>query len=698
MAEHQAPFSAEHIDAELAEREQRLAERLQPASAPADLRLIADLRDLYPPAPDVAQTLERVWHRLEQRRPQAAPRLRSSVPLADEAARLERRRAMHIFNFRREGRPSRVGVLVAVVALLVVVGGLVGGLVLVRPHGPNTSQNLAGGLEMVLQASCSLNGNKCISSEVAQLSRDRTLLEQRIRDGLNLSTARVELQGEDQLLVDLPPIQNEQALAALLVQNGNVLFVGTGAEGLPLDQPVPPGESYPVIATGVDLDPSSIQTTTDPQFGQPVILFQFRGAARSAFADYTRTHVGQYLTVILDNTVLESAVIQSEISGPGQISGGGLTLDKARVLAAIFRSGPLPVPLTVISQKQIGATPTTAPTDETPTPTTPPVSGGGLTSIHMLDTANGWAEGPVIKGWRILHTTDGGSHWQDVTPPGVSALAGELPAYFLDPSVAWVVDQEGTTVFFRTTDGGQTWQRMPLTQSYEVGQLTFIDATRGWMLNTQGATGNEFAQLYRTTNGGASWTLVSSTGMPPDNSNTIPFDGTHKQVSFLNASTGWMAAFSNETSFFWLYVTHDGGVTWKHQTLPLPPGVNDARLDVISPTFFNTRDGILPVQVDIPTGGALNLDVYVTHDGGATWHSTALVEAVDRAVAFIDAAHGWATNGFGLFVTSDGAQHWKHLPPSSDFHNVVSLNFVSITTGWAISEPQDGSLTLLKTT
>jgi photosystem II stability/assembly factor-like uncharacterized protein len=707
MAEHEAPFSAERIEAELAEREQWLAEHPQPEHAPADLRLIADLRGLYPPAPDVAERLERVWQRVEQRRQNAAPRPRSSVPLDLHAARTERRRAMNILGFRREGRFTRVSSLVAAVALLVVVSGLIVGLVLVRPHGPNVaSGNFAGGLETVLQATCNLNGSQCTPSDLAQLSKDRATLEQRIREGLNVSSSQVRLQGDDQLVIDLPPFHNDQALIGLLVQTGNAQFLDTGGVGLTVGQPVPAGSNYPVILTSADLAGTSVEAQTDPQTGLPVLLFQFKGSAQRTIANYTGAHLGNYLTITLDDTVVASAVIQSEITSAAQVIDGKMTLDSAKVLAAIFGSGPLPVPVTIVSQQRIGTTQTPLPTGWassvatlTPTPTAALVQGGGLTSIHMVNATTGWAEGPVVKGWRVLRTSDGGTHWQDVTPPGVSALAGELPAYFLNASVAWVAAPEGdggTLLFFRTTDGGQTWQQKGSLQSVSPAYLSFVNAQDGWALaDLNGATGNETATLYRTTDGGGTWVQVSSTGIPPEKG-TIPFAGTKRGLTFLNASTGWLTGFSNVGLL--LYVTHDAGVTWQQQTLPLPSGVTEEQLEIIPPTFFNARDGILPVQVYIPTGGSENLVVYVTHDGGATWHSTAQVHASDRIVAFADATHGWASDGSKLFATTDGGQQWSQLPASSHLHDIASLNFVSSTTGWVISMPANAALELLKTT
>jgi photosystem II stability/assembly factor-like uncharacterized protein len=60
--------------------------------------------------------------------------------------------------------------------------------------------------------------------------------------------------------------------------------------------------------------------------------------------------------------------------------------------------------------------------------------------------------------------------------------------------------------------------------------------------------------------------------------------------------------------------------------------------------------------------------------------------------------HGWLTDGTHLFVTTNGGQHWAKLTPSANFTRVTLLDFVSETTGWAVSHQGAGSSFLLKTT
>jgi preprotein translocase subunit SecD len=217
--------------------------------------------------------------------------------------------------------------------------------------------DLQGGVQVLLQATCSLQGDSnCTHNELSHMSDVRDNIEQRVNGGLGVSEPVIRLEGTNRISVELPGLKNEADAVALLGQTGKMEIIDTGTAQLTVGQTVPAGSNYKVVFTGDQLDSSSINATLDPQSGQPEILFQFKGAAQSAFADYTRTHVGEYLTITLDNKVIESAVIQSEITGQGTISGGSMTLQSAQATAALLRYGSLPVPLVIVSENEISAT------------------------------------------------------------------------------------------------------------------------------------------------------------------------------------------------------------------------------------------------------------------------------------------------------------------------------------------------------
>src|SRR4029078_12468615 len=111
---------------------------------------------------------------------------------------------------------------------------------------------------------------------------------------------------------------------------------------------------YTVVFRGQDLDQSQIHLIYDKQGILPLVTFAFKGDAQKRFANYTADNIANYLTIILDGKVIESAVIQSEITDRFNIR---LPTPHATALIAQLVSGELPLMMTLMNVEQ--ATPTT---------------------------------------------------------------------------------------------------------------------------------------------------------------------------------------------------------------------------------------------------------------------------------------------------------------------------------------------------
>jgi photosystem II stability/assembly factor-like uncharacterized protein len=330
-------------------------------------------------------------------------------------------------------------------------------------------------------------------------------------------------------------------------------------------------------------------------------------------------------------------------------------------------------------------------------PTTSAIAADPLNRLHMVDAATGWAQ----TEQKILHTTDGGAHWQNVTPAGItSPIPAQMLTYTaLDATTAWA--SAGKTIY-RTTNAGQTWQATSLPIENSIAYVTFVDATYGWAVaDVIAADGSESLTLYRTTDGGASWTQ-GATANGLGGSGGLPFAGEKSSPAFISPTTGWIGGSEPVTNFIYFYVTHDGGVTWRQQSLPRPMS-QDFRSDVQTPTFFNASNGVLSVYASKLDGNNGAEFYYVTHDGGASWSMAGEV-ALDTLGTpdYLDMNHWWVLSGqIGnvLIYTGDGGQHWTTLTPESMFNGVQYIDFVSATVGWASARPDiELPVTLLHTT
>jgi len=337
---------------------------------------------------------------------------------------------------------------------------------------------------------------------------------------------------------------------------------------------------------------------------------------------------------------------------------------------------------------------------------------GDIWYIHMIDAATGWA----LPYQAVLRTTDGGTHWQDVTPPRYHAQLGcpvpipgvrisHTTATFLTATTGWVaVGPPGAPdiTVFRTFNAGQTWQESTIHHTSHaiecVAGITFINTQDGWiMASLSGTPGpGEDIVILHTTDGGATWTIASRTNPQGESMpGALPYAGVKTGLSFLDASTGWITGSDAQNHIPWLYVSHDGGRTWQQQSLQLPPNQATTRLVLGPPTFFNATDGVLPVSgftiagKNPPVEGIV---IYVTHDGGRTWHGTTLLaDSGDADLDFVDLNHGWVQSYTGLYMTSDAGQHWTKITSAALALAFPFLDFVSNEIGWAIVTSYSGS-------
>jgi preprotein translocase subunit SecD len=105
---------------------------------------------------------------------------------------------------------------------------------------------------------------------------------------------------------------------------------------------------YHTIMSNEDLSNASAVIN---QSGESIIDFSLTDKGTKIFADFTKTHVGNYLAIVLDKKIISCPSIHSAITeGKGQIT-GNFTLESANKLAnQLQTSTPLPFPIR-LSQK-----------------------------------------------------------------------------------------------------------------------------------------------------------------------------------------------------------------------------------------------------------------------------------------------------------------------------------------------------------
>jgi preprotein translocase subunit SecD len=130
-----------------------------------------------------------------------------------------------------------------------------------------------------------------------------------------------------------------------------ILLSGHGAPGTPSSEQAWYLVSRVSAVRGKDL--RDAQPSTD-QNGQPDVTFQLTNEGGQRFYNFTSSHVGDSLGVVLDNKVQEVANIKEAIRDTASISGGSMNEQQAKDLSMILRSGALPAGIKYLEERTVG--------------------------------------------------------------------------------------------------------------------------------------------------------------------------------------------------------------------------------------------------------------------------------------------------------------------------------------------------------
>ena len=166
-------------------------------------------------------------------------------------------------------------------------------------------------------------------------------------DAIGVTDARTTSDEQGRVIVDLPAGIDTDAIRRLVGQVGQLRFLPL--ENGPLEHGTVVDQTRTWAALAVNGDVTDASVDTEAPSGQPALNVELGHDAATRFAEYTAANLGSAIAITLDGIVVSSPTIMSPMpDGKIQISlGGASTSDPAELarLAAIFRFGPLPVPI-----------------------------------------------------------------------------------------------------------------------------------------------------------------------------------------------------------------------------------------------------------------------------------------------------------------------------------------------------------------
>jgi photosystem II stability/assembly factor-like uncharacterized protein len=242
-----------------------------------------------------------------------------------------------------------------------------------------------------------------------------------------------------------------------------------------------------------------------------------------------------------------------------------------------------------------------------------PIANQTIRNIEPVSSSTAWALGDKSTNTGLLQnfyrTTDGGNSWNAGSIPNTTAL-GTSHIMAFDEQTAFVTlfGDSASQGLYKTVDGGNSWNRLNVFNNGGFPNFShFWNQNEGVLVGDPNQLTGAW-EIYRTTNGGNTWQMVTNIPMP------FAFDeyGTTATMSVApNGNMYWPTVGGR------LFVTNNQGLSWTTRMLPAGGGQyyiaftdngQGAAYHAPSAKLYVTNDdGFSWIQLARPYGGLANI-------------------------------------------------------------------------------------------
>jgi photosystem II stability/assembly factor-like uncharacterized protein len=281
-------------------------------------------------------------------------------------------------------------------------------------------------------------------------------------------------------------------------------------------------------------------------------------------------------------------------------------------------------------------------------------------SIFFINENKGFACGSRVYdsgiNANLYMSTDGGFSWDSVST-NTSIELNEL--CFINESVGWIGSRDG--IILKTIDGGENWEQKNVGTNGNVVSLSFVNENKGYVISGD--------NILTTIDGGENWFILDfGIGWSPDYLYSVYFQNEHN---------GWILGGSNYGNY--IFRTTNGGLTWSYVSYEgwqNSFGYNMHKLNSIQ--FSDANNGFIAGEGGIilqsnDSGETWNQKFDKTNSGPY------LITSNKPSTL-------WAAGGEGVVLkSSNGGATWNWLN-SITSDNISYINFFDEVNGIIISE------------
>ncbi len=282
-------------------------------------------------------------------------------------------------------------------------------------------------------------------------------------------------------------------------------------------------------------------------------------------------------------------------------------------------------------------------------------------SISAVNNNIAWISGDIQ---RVYKTINGGTNWIRTSSLGIPYPLSLTNIFALDEHTALIT---GTfvgerTYVFKTSNGGDSWSQVFNQNNGFINSIWMTDSLKGFM---QGDPVSGRWSLWKTNNGGVSW---DSTGL------YLPDAG--KENGYVNSmyvsSEGGSTSIWFGTGNYRVYFSSNGGSSWAAQITPSS--------QYIYSIWFNSLSNGM-------RGGS---DIYHTTNSGQNWN---LSSSMISQSGMTGEENKWwnVEEGFSdIYFSSNNGANWttQFTSSATQFTHInISRNHTNQYSVWAVGNP-----------
>ncbi|HEX8816147.1 MAG TPA: hypothetical protein VF753_11650 [Terriglobales bacterium] len=258
-----------------------------------------------------------------------------------------------------------------------------------------------------------------------------------------------------------------------------------------------------------------------------------------------------------------------------------------------------------------------------------------LRGISVVSNKVAWASG---THGTYLRTLDGGQDWEAGQVPGAESLDfRDVEAFGPDVAYLLAAGPGEQSRIYKTVDAGKNWALQFTNRDLRgfFDCMAFWDRNRGIAVGdpVSGDHGLNF-EVITTNDGGAHWNAVASTALPPAIDGEGAFAASGTCVAVQGKKNVWFATGGKAARVF---RSRDGGKTWSVTETPIIHGADSS--GIFSIAFRDAKHGVI-AGGDYKKPEQAGANLAFTSDGGRTWKlSSVAPQAYFSDVAFYD-RHG----------------------------------------------------------